>query len=89
MRKISYRKFDYADLNKWRKTVTNYNRNYYRKTEKYPPRKWNDEEVELITKREMSDRELSELLHRSMKSIVLKRHRVKKSLEKRIIKYEN
>lgn len=86
VRIISYRKQDYADLNKWRKTLTNYNREYYRKTAKYPARTWTDEEIELIMKREMSDRELSEMLGRSMKSIILKRHRIKKSMEQERIK---
>lgn len=70
-------------MNKWRNTLTNYNREYYRRTAKYAPRNWTDEEIEMIMKKEMSDRELSEMLGRSMKSILLKRHRVKKSLEEK------
>ena len=75
---ISFRKTEYKDLNKWRKSVTEYNRRYYAKTALYEPRKWTDEEVEMIMSREKSDRELSEILHRSMRGILSKRHKVKK-----------
>ena len=77
VRVISFRKSGYKDLNKWRKTVTEYNRRYYSKTALYEPRKWTDEEVEMIMGREKSDRQLSEILQRSMKSIVKKRYMVK------------
>lgn len=79
---ISFRKTKYKDLNKWRKSVTEYNRRYYAKTALYEPRKWTDEEVEMIVAREKSDRELSEILHRSMRSILSKRHKVKKMQSK-------
>lgn len=75
---ISFRKTEYKDLNKWRKSVTEYNRRYYAKTALYEPRGWTDEEVEMIMAREKPDRELSEILHRSMRSILSKRRKVKK-----------
>lgn len=75
---ISFRKSEYKDLDKWRKSVTEYNRRYYAKTALYEPRRWTNEEVEMIMAREKPDRELSEILHRSMRSIVQKRHKVKK-----------
>lgn len=79
VRVISFRKSEYKDLDKWRKTVTEYNRRYYSKTALYEPRKWTDEEVEMIMGREKSDRQLSEILQRSMKSIVKKRYMVNKN----------
>ena len=82
---ISFRKTEYKDLNKWRKSVTEYNRRYYAKTALYEPRGWTDEEVEMIMAREKSDRELSEILHRSMKSIVGKRCLVKKKMERDVV----
>lgn len=75
---ISFRKSEYKDLDKWRKSVTEYNRRYYAKTALYEPRRWTNAEVEMIMAREKPDSELSEILHRSMKSIVMKRHKVKK-----------
>lgn len=78
---ISFRKSAYKDLDKWRNSVTEYNRRYYSKTALYEPRRWTDEEIEMIMKKEKPDRELSEILHRSMKSIVKKRCMVKKKTE--------
>lgn len=73
---MSYRKESYADLEKWRHTVTEYNRNYYQATSGYERRPWTEEEIRAIMKREVSDRDLSKILHRSMKSIVMKRNRI-------------
>lgn len=78
---MAYRKSDYRDLDKLRITRTNYNRRYYQRTGGYQPRKWTDEEIEMLFDNDISDRELSEKLGRSMKSIVLKRHRVRKRIE--------
>lgn len=78
---MSYRKSGYRDLEKWKKTVTEHNRKYYRKTAIYPRRPWTDEEIEKIISREKSDRELSVDLKRSMKSIIVKRSKIKKQME--------
>ena len=79
---MSYRKSGYTDLEKWRKTVSRYNKKYYNKTALYLPRKWTENEIQMLFDENISDRELSEKIHRSMKSIVLKRHRVRKETDK-------
>lgn len=78
---MAYRKSGYRDLDKLRITRTNYNRRYYQRTSVYQPRKWSDEEIEMLFDDDISDRELSEKIGRSMKSIVLKRSRVRKNIK--------
>lgn len=80
---MSYRKNGYKDIDKWRKTVTRYNREYYRKTAIYDRRKWTQEEIDEIMNREIPDMELSKKLQRSMKSIALKRCRINKKLKEK------
>lgn len=61
---MSYRKSGYKDIDKWRKTVTKYNREYYRKTAIYDKRKWTQEEIDEIMKHEIPDIELSKKLQK-------------------------
>ncbi|WP_418428041.1 hypothetical protein [Blautia hydrogenotrophica] len=79
---MSFRKEGYSDIDKWRKTVRNYNKRYYKQTAKYAPRPWTENEIQMLFDETINDRELSEKIHRSMKSIVLKRHRVRKETDK-------
>lgn len=54
---------------------TAYNRRYYAKTtgKANSHKKWSQEEIDLILKREYCDRELSDILQRSMMAIAVKR----------------
>lgn len=79
---MSYRKQGYSDIDKWRKTVTSYNKKYYSRTAVYPPRPWTENEIQMLFDETITDYELSEKIHRSMKAIVLKRHRVRKEMGK-------
>ena len=79
---MSYRKSGYTDLEKWRKTVSRDNKKYYNKTALYLPRKWTENEIQMLFDENISDRELSKKIHRSMKSIVMKRYRLSKEIEK-------
>lgn len=75
-------KNQYKDPERRREAVTAYNRKYYRKTAIYPPRIWTDQEIEMLFNSKMTDRELSSVLHRSMKAIVNKRSSVRQAMEK-------
>lgn len=78
---MAYRAQKYRDLEKLKVTRTNYNRNYYQGTAVFPRRKWTDEEIELLFRDEITDRELSAKIGRSMKAIVCMRCRIRKELE--------
>ena len=54
-------------------------RRYYRRTQRAENerRKWTEEEIQMIMERKYSDRDLSDLLGRSMMSIQCKRSNVK------------
>ena len=43
---------------------------------KYPQKKWTEEEIALVLKHAMTDRELAKQLHRSVASIQQKRHNI-------------
>lgn len=75
---MSFRKEQYKDLDKWRTSVTNYNREYYRKTANHERREWTKEEDDLVMKHDCLDRDLSDKIDRSMKAIVIRRHKLKK-----------
>lgn len=75
---MSYRKRDYADLDKWRNTVTAYNRQYYTKTAIYGSRPWTEEEKQMLFDNDLTDRELSDKIRRSMKAIACMRSRMLK-----------
>lgn len=77
---MSFRKSRYKDKEKWRVVVTRYTRNYYQKTANYKKRSWTKEEDELVLSHKMPDRELSSLISRSMKSIVMRRHVLKNKM---------
>ena len=75
------RKHEYADPQKARETGNRQNRKYYGRTSyKYPRRPWSAYEDEIILKHENIDRDLSELLKRSQKAIVVRRSRLKSKL---------
>ena len=76
---MSYRKKDYADMDKWRNTVTAYNRQYYTKTAIYGRRPWTEEEKQMLFNADLTDRELSDKIRRSMKAIACMRSRLLKS----------
>lgn len=73
---MSYRKKDYADIEKWRNTVTTYNRKYYQATSnaRNSYKKWTQEEDRIVLEHTIPDREISKLLGRSMKAIAQRRH---------------
>ena len=73
------RKKDYRDLKKHRDTCNKQNKRYYGKTSyKYERRRYTVEEDVLILSRSMTDSELSEKIHRSVKSIQIRRCRLNK-----------
>lgn len=61
--------------------TTEYNREYYQKTAgKFEPRFYTPQEDRMIMRREFSDYEISQRIHRSMKSIVMRRYKLKHNL---------
>ena len=73
------RKSKYKDLEKYKKTKREQQKRYYAKTQdalnsrKY----WTPREIKIIMAKNMSDRELSRILGRSMKAIEVKRSKIK------------
>lgn len=58
---------------------------YYRRGEKHQKnrfKRWGDEEIRLLNKRELSDHELSKMLNRSVKAIQVKRCSMKNDKDK-------
>lgn len=78
---MALRSKEYRDKEKLRKTRNAQRNRYYAKTSVYEPREWTVSEIEEILKREVSDSELSKRLHRSVRSIQMKRHRVNSYME--------
>lgn len=78
---MAYRAKFYKDPEKLKHTRTEYNRRYYQQTAVYGRRRWTQEEIDLLFQEDITDRELSDILHRSMKAIVAKRHVVRKSTQ--------
>lgn len=74
------RKSGYADIEKWRTTCRRQRKKYYGKTQGYERRKWTQKEIEMVLARDMTDMELSALIHRSVQSIQIKRTRLLKSM---------
>ena len=70
------------DPEKRRAAVTAYNRAYYRQTALYERRYWTEAEIDMLFNNQMTDRELSSIIKRSMKSIVNKRSEIKKQMRK-------
>lgn len=59
--------------------IKDYNKRYYAKTANiYPSRKWSNAEIKLVMQHNMTDRQLSGLLGRSMSAIQYRRHIVNK-----------
>ncbi|MCD8048926.1 MAG: hypothetical protein LUG52_04865 [Clostridia bacterium] len=67
---------------KYRERKRKENMLYYGQTAyKYPKRAWKEEEIEMIMAHTLSDREISEKIKRSMKSIQEKRRRIRREEE--------
>lgn len=75
---MPYRGKEYKNKEKLRKTRQSYNRKYYDKTAGYPKRPWTEDEIKMLFSDKYSDRELSNILERSMQAILQKRCRVRK-----------
>ena len=73
---MSYRKRDYADLDKWRNTANAHKRKYYSQTAIYGSRPWTEEEKQMLFDNDLTDRELSDKIRRSMKAIACMRSRL-------------
>lgn len=74
------RKNSYADMNKFLKTRNLQRKRYYQKTAfKYGRRRWTQQEDDLVLKREMTDMQLSDLIHRSVGAIQSRRTMLNKS----------
>ena len=80
------RKSQYRDLEKFKKTKREQQKRYYRKTQNAPNKgqRWTSEEIEMIMAKDVSDKELSQRLGRSMRAILCKRHKIKYSNSKQI-----
>lgn len=78
---MALRAKDYHDKEKLRKTRNAQRNRYYRKTNIYERREWTSSEIEAIMAKDITDTELSKIMHRSVRSIQQKRCRVKKSME--------
>ena len=74
------RKNYYADIEKWRSACRRQRKRYYGKTQGYERREWTQKEIEMVLARDMTDMELSALIHRSVQSIQIKRTRLLKSM---------
>ena len=68
-------KKQYRDKEKYRKYHNNWSKRYYGKTEKArnKGKRWNEEEMRMLLEKTMPDRELSNVIGRSMKAIQIKR----------------
>lgn len=73
-------KRDYADMRKYRDYMRRGKRAYRERTGSglYPPRPWTAAEDEAVIAHEVTDRELSERLARSVQAIQVRRARLKK-----------
>lgn len=71
----------YKDKEKARNFRNIQRKRNYAKTQGYPPREWTLQEMDLILNSDKTDRELAEILKRSVQSIQIKRCRLKKEEE--------
>lgn len=80
---MSYRKSDYKDLEKWRKTAREGRRKNYARGNfsEGKPHEWTVEEINLVLAHEMPDRELAAKLKTSVQAIQICRCRSKKRKE--------
>lgn len=70
---------NYKDKEKWHNTCMKQKRRYYGKTaNRYPRRMWTIEEDKAVLKRNMTDHQLSQKIHRSVASIQMRRCKLKK-----------
>ena len=63
-----------------------YNKKYYKRTAIYKKRAWTKEEDELVLKHSITDTELSDLIRRSVRSIQIRRSRLKNKSKKLVEK---
>lgn len=75
---MSFRKANYKDLDKFRKTRNKYKRKYFAKTAKYKRRAWTELEDVIILEHKNTDTEISNYIQRSVNSIQKRRSRLKK-----------
>lgn len=81
-------KNSYRDPEKYRAYKNRYYRKYYRKTAIYEKRHYTLEEENLVLAHEVSDHQLSDLIHHSVMSIQSKRSRLRKGKKMEIkVKY--
>ena len=74
---MALRSKEYRDKEKLRKTRNAQRKRYYRQTQGNKPKRWSEDEIQMVLDKPVTDRELSELMNRSMQSIQLKRHNVR------------
>lgn len=76
---MTNRKENYKDMNKYYKTKREMQYRYYHRmgTGIYKRRSWTEAEDNLVVKHPIPDRELSKRLKRSVKSIQMRRHKLK------------
>ena len=69
----------YTDKEKYRKYRNGCNRRYYQRTQDAPNKnsRWTNGEIDMILAKEKPDRELSQILGRSVRAIQLMRNRMK------------
>lgn len=80
---MSFRCSNFKDRDHYR-AVRKLQKERYRKNTgsgKYPQKKWTEEEVTLVIKHDMTDRELAQELRRSVASIQQKRHNIRVGLQ--------
>ena len=70
------RKSGYRDMEKYKRTCRDQKRRYYRKSAIYGNSYYTEEECQMILDHEMTDTELSKLIHHSVASIQTKRSRL-------------
>ena len=79
---MSFKTMGYKDRQHYREILRLQHRRYRQRTGAYlyPSSRFTPEEDDLILKHRMPDRELAEKLKRSIESIQLRRHRLKKKM---------
>lgn len=75
------KKHSYADLEKWRAACRRANKKYYRKTALYRPSRYTAKQCEMILEHNITDAELSKIIHHSVAAIQIKRSRLLKLMK--------
>ena len=70
------RKSKYRDMDKYRRTRNNQKRRYYGKSAIYGRSRYTEEECRMILEHDITDTELSKLIHHSVASIQVERNRL-------------